>query len=205
MRTIKINRNRVTKRALEEAARVLRAGGVVAFPTETSYGLAADPAAAAAVRRVYVIKGRPARKPLPLVAASVAAVARTFRVDGLAAKLARRHWPGPLTLVLPLRRGAKLPATAGKRDAAVRVPQSAWARAIAAACGGLATSTSANLSGDAAIYDPAVLRRAFGVAGRKPDLFLDAGRLPVRAASTIVRVARGTVQTLRQGSVVIDT
>lgn len=204
MRVIRINRHRVGKRALAAAAAVLEAGGAVVFPTETSYGLAAKPDDAAAVRLVYAIKGRPATKPLPLVAASARAVAKAFVMKGASAELARKHWPGPLTLVLPLRRGRVLPALAGGKSGAVRVPASAWARAIAAACGGLATSTSANLSGDEPCYRSTETRAAFSGRDASPDLLLDGGTLPVRKPSTIVRVRRGKMDVLRPGPVRID-
>ncbi len=201
MKTIRVQRRRVSTRALAAAAAALEAGGVVAYPTETSYGLAANPANAAAVRRVYAIKGRPASKPLPLVATSVRAAAKAFVLNGTAAKLGRHHWPGALTIVLPAKRGRALPALAGGRTGAVRVPASAWARAIAAACGGLATSTSANRSGDAPCYRPAEIRAAFAGRRAAPDLLLDAGTLPRRPASTIVRVRGGKADVLRHGTV----
>jgi L-threonylcarbamoyladenylate synthase len=181
---------------------------VVAFPTETSYGLAADPRNARAVARVYAIKDRPRSKPLPLVAASVAAVARVLTLAGAAAGIARKHWPGALTIILPLKRAARvgkrrLHGLSGKRDAAVRVPRSAWARAVADAAGGVVTSTSANLSGDAAIYAPRDIISAFASrpASKRPDLLLSAGTLKKRPPSTIIRMRRDTVEVIRQGSV----
>lgn len=201
MRVIKVSRNRLSRRVLDEVAAVLAAGGTVVMPTETAYGIAADPHSAKAVAAVYLAKGRPRRKPLPLIAASVADVRATFDLRGPVSALARRHWPGPLTLVLPLKSGIRLPATAGERDGAVRVPKSAWARAIAAAAGGLVTSTSANVSGDATIYDPRDVVRSFRHRRHAPTLLLDAGPLPVRKPSTIVRLKRGMMEVLRQGSV----
>ncbi len=200
MRTIVIQRGRIGKRALLEATRVLRAGGVVVFPTETSYGLAVDPSNRDAIRRIYVIKGRSESKPLPLIAASRPAVEKTFVLHGVAKKLALRHWPGPLTLVLPLKKKG-LPAANNGKDGAIRVPSSAWARALARSCGGIITSTSANLSGDAALHDPDDIVRAFSSKKITPDLFLNAGRLPSRTASTIVRVKRGILVVLRAGAV----
>ena len=89
-----------------------------------------------------------------------------------------------------------------QRDGAVRVPKSAWARAVARAAGGLVTSTSANLSGDAAIYDPADVVRAFRGRRHEPALLIDAGPLPARPPSTIVRAGkRGMMEVLRQGAV----
>jgi len=201
MRIIAIDRYRVTKRVLEDVSRTLRAGGVVAFPTETSYGLAADPKNAKAVARVYAVKGRPRGKPLPLVAASRAAVNAAFRLEGKALAVARRHWPGPLTLVLAVRRGAGIVTAGRDGTCAVRVPSSVWARSVAAAAGGLATSTSANVSGEAAIYDARDVVRGFKDRSAAPDLVLDAGRLPKRTPSTIIRLKRGTIEVVRQGSI----
>ncbi|MEY4745067.1 MAG: hypothetical protein RL272_1012 [Candidatus Parcubacteria bacterium] len=201
MKILRINRRRVSRGALEEAASVLAAGGVVAMPTETAYGLAADPACVAAVRKVFRIKGRPSGKPLPLVAASSADVTRRFVLAGVARALARRHWPGPLTIVLELKKGSRLAASAGERTGAVRVPRSAWARALAREAGGLVTSTSANISGEAAIYDPGRIVASFRGRRDAPDLVLDAGRLPVRTPSTIVRFKRGRIEVLRQGTI----
>ncbi len=189
MRTIKIARTRVSKRALKEATDVLRGGGVVVFPTETSYGLAADPSNPKAVRCVYAIKERSRRKPLPFIASSWQAVEKMFTLRGKARALALRYWPGPLTLVLSFKKGRK--------TGAVRVPSSAWARAIAHAAGGLVTSTSANISGESAVYNSRGIARSFAGRDRTPDLFLNAGVLPKRRASTIVRVKNDTIEVLR--------
>ncbi len=201
MRVIEIRRHRISKRAVAEAAAVLCGGGVIAMPTETAYGLAALPSDAAAVRRVFRIKGRPSCKPLPLIAASVADVRRAFLLDGRALALARKHWPGPLTIVLPFRKGVRLPAAAGERTGAVRVPGSVWARALAKAAGGLITSTSANVSGEAPIYDARRVVASFRGRRYAPGMVLDAGTLPVRRPSTIIRVKKGNIEVLREGQV----
>jgi L-threonylcarbamoyladenylate synthase len=199
MKIIRIDRYRTTRRTLREAADVLRRGGVVVMPTETAYGLAAVPSDAKAMRAVFAIKARPKGKPLPFIAASIAEVSRRFRLDGAAARLARKHWPGPLTIVLPYKRGRRF-AAAGIGTGAVRVPSSAWARAVAKAGGGIVTSTSANVSGQATPYDPRGIAASFARAKRAPDLMLDAGLLPVRRPSTIIHVKRGTIEVLRQGT-----
>src|SRR5688572_8379333 len=173
MRVMKIDRRRVSRKALAEAVAVLRAGGAIVMPTETAYGLAADPANAAAVAGVFRIKGRPGSKPLPLIAASIDDVRRVFILTGKALALAKRHWPGPLTLVLPFRKDRRLAAAAGERTGAVRVPASAWARTLAKEVGGLITSTSANVSGEATLYDPRKVIASFKRRRVKPDLVLD--------------------------------
>ncbi|HTM69024.1 MAG TPA: L-threonylcarbamoyladenylate synthase [Candidatus Binatia bacterium] len=204
MRIIKIDRRRVSKKALAEAAAVLRAGGVIVMPTETAYGLAADPAVRAAVASVFRIKGRPGGKPLPLIAASAADVRERFVLAGPARKLATAHWPGPLTLVLPYKRGGRLPASPGP-TAAVRVPASVWARALAKAAGGLITSTSANVSGEATLYDAAKVVASFRGRRTAPALVLDAGKLPVRRPSTIAALKRGKMVVLRPGAVKVES
>ncbi len=163
------------------------------FPTETSYGLAADPSNTSAVRRVYAIKDRSRRKPLPFVASSRAVVEKMFVLRGSARTLAFRHWPGPLTLVLPFKKG--------KKTGAVRVPSSVWARELARACGGIITATSANISGESAVYDPEGIQRSFANRKHVPDLFLDAGTLPKHRPSTIVRVKKSILVVLREGTI----
>jgi L-threonylcarbamoyladenylate synthase len=191
MRVIKINRHRISRRALEEAVRVLSTGGVVAYPTDTAYGLAADPSRRSAVARIFAIKGREKGKPLPLIAASIGQAKSFVIFGGLALKMARLHWPGPLTIVAPRR--------AVGRAIAIRGPASAGARGIAKGFGGPITSTSANVSGRPATYSGNAVARMFKNRNAVPDLLLDAGTLPLRPASTIVAVRRGKIVVLRQG------
>ncbi len=206
MRVLRVSRYRLTKRALAAALDVLRSGGVAAIPTETAYGLAADPFSRRAVSRVFVIKGRGADKQLPLIAGSYASASRVVRLSGPLLRLARRRWPGPLTVVAPLRRGVR-PAAPGRRPAtaAIRVPSSVWARGLAAAFGGPLTSTSANVSGRPALYSAAGVRREFSGRIRQPDLLLDAGVLPRRPPSTIVKMEKGRLAVLRQGAIGLPT
>ena len=200
MRVINITRTRVGKKALAEVRRALLAAEVVAFPTETAYGLAADPRNPKAVREVFRIKGRSGAKALPFVAAGEAAVAKQFVLKGRAAGLARKHWPGALTIVLPFKKGSMLAKVSGQKTGGVRVPASAWARAVARAAGGIATSTSANLSGEKSIYGAAKVIAAFR-GRRAPAIVLDAGTLPQRPPSTVVAFKNGKAVVLRQGTV----
>ena len=201
MRTIKIDRRRVGAGALAAAVAAVKAGQVVVFPTETAYGLAADPANRRAVASIFAIKGRSKEKQLPFIAASPAQAEAFVRLGSAARALARRRWPGPLTIVAPVRAGVKLAGAAAGPTAAVRVPALAWARALAAGLGRPVTSTSANLSGQPAVYSPRDIRRVFAGRRRQPDLFLDAGPLPRRRPSTIVRFKRGKIEILRPGPV----
>jgi L-threonylcarbamoyladenylate synthase len=186
---------------IEAAAAALRRGGVVAYPTETFYGLGALARDAAAVARLAGAKGRPDGKPLPLVAADRAAAEAVAVIGPLAARLADRFWPGPLTLVLPARAGLAPAITAGTGTVGIRVPGSEVARALARAAGGPIVSTSANLSGGppparAAELDPGLRARL--------DAVLDAGTTPGDRPSTVVAVEDGSVRLVREGAVPFD-
>src|SRR5258705_9021985 len=134
--------------AITAAARTLGAGGLVAFPTETVYGLGADATNGSAVARLYAAKGRPSFNPLIAHVADLAQARRLARFDATAERLAKAFWPGPLTLVLPKAPGCPVSdlATAGLDSIAVRVPSHPVARAILAAFRGPVVAPSANRS-----------------------------------------------------------
>lgn len=193
--------------SLAMAVRILRNGGTVVVPTETSYGIAADACNARAVAAVRRLKGR-GEKPMALIASSTAMVRTYFHMPALAVRLARRHWPGPLTLVLPVRdrtlaraglsRDGGSPAERGA--VGVRVPSAAVPRALSRALGRPIVATSANRSG--APPAPALAEFVLQFRGKKlPDAFLDAGRLPPRMPSTVAAVTDGRVRILRPGPV----
>jgi len=206
MRRVTIDARQPDAGALAEAATVLVAGGVVAMPTDTLYGLAADPFSPAAVARVFAIKGRSAERAMPLVAADVdQVVSQIGPLSEAARRLASRYWPGPLTLLVA--RPPSIPAdVAGGRDEiGVRVPAHAVARELCRASGRLLTATSANLSGAPASNDPDDVVRSFESAGPAGiDLLLDAGRTPGGAPSTIVDVTGRDVRLVRPGAIAWD-
>jgi L-threonylcarbamoyladenylate synthase len=187
--------------ALGEAMRVLAGGGIIAFPTETFYGLGADPAREDAVAKIFAAKGRAAGEALPLIASDVE-VARGVAAawSDAAERLAAAFWPGPLTLVLPVRAGAVVEGvTAGRETIAVRVPGHPLARALAAAApAGLLTATSANRSGSPALSTADAVERALG---RGTALIIDGGPTPGGLASTIVDLTEARPRLLREGPV----
>ncbi len=132
---------------LEAAARCLRRGGVVIFPTETFYGLGCLAADAAAVGRIYQLKRRPVQRPLPLLAADAAQAGNVVRLEAAPPELVARFWPGPLTLLLPARHGLPEPLLSAGGKAAVRVSPHPLAARLAHLAGGVLTASSANLSG----------------------------------------------------------
>jgi L-threonylcarbamoyladenylate synthase len=171
--------------AVASAARCLAAGGLVAFPTETVYGLGADATSGQAVARLYEAKGRPAFNPLIAHVGDLAAARRLARFDADAERLASAFWPGPLTLVLP--KAADCPvaelATAGLDTIAVRVPDHPVARAILAAFGGPVVAPSANRSGH---VSPTTAAHVLADLGGRIDLIVDGGPASVGVESTIV-------------------
>jgi L-threonylcarbamoyladenylate synthase len=171
--------------ATADAARVLGAGGLVAFPTETVYGLGADATSRPAVARLYAAKGRPAFNPLIAHVTDVAAAQRLARFDADAARLAKEFWPGPLTLVLPKAAGCPVAelATAGLDTIAVRVPAHHVARDILAAFGKPVVAPSANRSGH---VSPTCAAHVAADLGGRIDLIVDGGATPVGVESTIV-------------------
>jgi L-threonylcarbamoyladenylate synthase len=171
--------------ALAEAARCLKAGGLVAFPTETVYGLGADASQAQAVARIYEAKGRPSFNPLIAHVADIKAAQDIARFDATALRLAEAFWPGPLTLVLP--KTAQCPvaelATAGLDTVAIRVPAHPVAKDLLRAFGGAVVAPSANISGH--VSPTTAAHVANDLAGRI-DLILDGGPVEVGVESTIV-------------------
>jgi L-threonylcarbamoyladenylate synthase len=171
--------------AVAEAARSLRDGGLVAFPTETVYGLGADASNAATIARLYEAKGRPAFNPLIAHVGDLHAAQRIATFDAQAILLANAFWPGPLTLVLPKAPGCAVAdlATAGLDTIAVRVPAHRIAREILRAFGGPVVAPSANLSGHVSPTTAAHVQS--DLAGRI-DLIIDGGAVEVGVESTIV-------------------
>ena len=171
--------------AVAAAARTLATGGLIAFPTETVYGLGADAANAEAIARLYQAKGRPAFNPLISHVSGLAAAQRLAQFDATALALADAFWPGPLTLVLPktLRCPVADIATAGLDTVAVRIPAHPLARAILDAFGGAVVAPSANLSGH---VSPTTAAHVQGDLAGRIDLIVDGGPVQVGVESTIV-------------------
>jgi len=182
------------------AAGVLRAGGLVAFPTETVYGLGADASNAAALRRLYAVKRRPADHPV-IVHVGTAAQLDDLAADvpAVARVLARACWPGPLTLVVRRRPGAVADEATGGRDTVgVRVPDHPLARALLDAFGGPVAAPSANRFGK---VSPTTARHVRDDLDGDVDVILDGGPCDVGVESTIVDVTGDAPVVLRVGGV----
>ena len=187
--------------ALDEAAAIIRAGGLVAFPTETVYGLGANALDADAVRAIYAAKGRPTTNPVIVHVTSVDdARALTRSWPALAQRAAALWWPGPLTLVLP--RAAHVPdAVTGGLDAvAVRLPAHPVARALIAAAGRPIAAPSANRSNE---LSPTTAQHVAKGMGDRVGLILDGGPCAVGLESTVLDLTGDVPTVLRPGGVSI--
>jgi L-threonylcarbamoyladenylate synthase len=185
--------------AISQAAALLRAGGLVAFPTETVYGLGANALDAAAVRRIFSAKGRPAYNPLIVHVADVAGARALVREwSPLAQALSERFWPGPLTLVLPKRPDVPDEVTAGRDSVAVRVPAHPVARALLVATGLPLAAPSANRFTELSPVTAAQVARSLGDG---VGLILDGGRTGVGIESTVVDLSVSPPALLRPGTI----
>jgi len=185
--------------SIKRAAAVLRGGGLVAFPTETVYGLGADASNSAAVSRIYAVKGRPSDHPVIVHIADVGQLARWTRdVSDAAARLAARFWPGPLTLVLRRAHGVGDELTGGQETIGLRVPGHPIALELLREFGGGIAAPSANRFGRISPTTAEHVRRDLG---SDVDLILDGGPCDIGIESTIVDLSRGRPVLLRPGRV----
>ncbi len=183
-----------------EAARLIRAGEPVAVPTETVYGLAADATSGEAVARIYAAKGRPSFNPLIVHITGLKQAEEIAHFDGRARELAERWWPGPLTLVLPLKEGGPIASlvTAGLPTIALRASAHAVMQALIKEADRPLAAPSANASGRISPTRPAHVLAS--LSGRTP-LVLDGGSTAHGLESTIVAVRNGGIELLRRGPI----
>jgi L-threonylcarbamoyladenylate synthase len=177
------------KQCMREAIRVLKKGGVVIYPTETSYGIGADFSSGKARKKVYSIKGRGKEKKLSVIVSNLAMISKIATIDEDAQALIRKFMPGPLTLVVKAKRGT----------IAFRIPSNKFALTLTERFGKPITATSANISGKPQIYEIIKIIQTFN---GKVDLVVDAGDLKKKKPSTIYDVVNKKL--LRRGPVKLE-
>lgn len=193
VRAFRISLEKTEGNSIRTAAEVLRTGGIVAFPTETVYGLCVDGNNAGAVEKLYALKGRDAGKACAHLLGDLRQASQLVNLlPDAADRLVRSFWPGPLTLVVPDKSGHRV---------GLRLPAVPLARALAREFGGPLLQTSANRSGRPAALNGAGVAQAFGEG---VDLLLDAGRTPGGVSSTVVLCDGGTFEILRAGAIPPD-
>lgn len=189
--------------AIAEAARRILVGEPVAMPTETVYGLAADATNGDAVARIYAAKGRPSFNPLIVHVCDFDAAREIGEFSAEAEALTAQHWPGPLTLVVPLRANSRIASlvTAGLSTIAIRVPAHPAMQALLAATGKPLAAPSANASGG---ISPTRAAHVAGSLGERVGLIVDGGPCARGIESTIVAATGGPLRLLRRGPVEVD-
>jgi L-threonylcarbamoyladenylate synthase len=187
------------KQTRERARNVMAAGGVIAFRTDTFYGLGADPFNRDALIKINSLKGREGGKPI-LIVISDAALAQRFIADSskLFEAVCERHWPGALTLVVKARREVPEELTAGSGTVGVRLPDDEGVREFVRACGGALTATSANLAGEPPARTAAEVARYFPST---LDMIVDGGPARGDKPSTVLDVSEGRARLIREGVV----
>lgn len=184
------------REGIEKAVEVVKSGGVIVYPTDTVYSIGCDPKNNKAVGRLFRIKERK-KKPIPILCDSFDSAAKIVYLNGIAMKLARKYWPGALTIVAPMKEELPFQIHQGTGAVGVRVPDLKLCIELIHKCCGHITGTSANKSGK---FSCRSAKEAESELGKDVDLILNGGTLH-NVASTVVSVAENKVAVLRKGSI----
>lgn len=196
---IKVNREKPEQESIARAGKIIRDGGLVAFPTETVYGLGGDALNPASSRRIYEAKGRPSDNPLIVHICQWESMSRIARrIPEEAKKLADAFWPGPLTMILPKTDSVPKETTGGLDTVAVRFPSDRIAQEFIRASGGFVAAPSANTSGRPS---PTLARYVWEDLGGRIEMILDGGEVGIGLESTIVDLSGSAPMILRPGYV----
>jgi len=187
---------------IQKAARIVKNGGLVVYPTDTVYGLGCNPFNDSAIERVFKVKGERKQKPLPILASDITFIEKIAHIDERARKIAEKHWPGPLTLVVPRKPALPSIVTCSLPSVGVRIPNHKVAIQLICLCNGLLVGTSANKTGE---KPPKTPQEATKQLGDKVDIVLNGGPTPLNQESTIIDLTQKKPKTLREGPIKLDT
>jgi len=187
--------DRIKGRHIQQAVDILRSGGVIAYPTDTIYGLGCDITNKQAIERIRHIKGRDKKKPMSFVCADLTQISNYAKVSNYAHRILKRSLPGAYTFVLPATRETPRVLQSKQKTVGLRIPDHPIPLALVAALGQPILSTSANRSEQEVITEPWMLEDEFGT---QIDLILECGPLPVQASS-VVSLVGDHAEVLRQG------
>jgi L-threonylcarbamoyladenylate synthase len=177
-----------------------RNGGVIAYPTESFYGLGVDPLSEEAIKGLFRLKGRPTNKPIPVIIGDMSMLEDTLTEEpgSLARRIMEQYWPGPLTIILKAKKGLPSQLTAGSGSIAVRIPGRPVTRGLVAAIGAPLTTTSANPAAATPATTPEMITDYFGA---DIDIIIDAGTLPGGLPSTIIDLRTDKPILIREGQI----
>ena len=191
-----VNPENPQPRLIHQVCESLRGGGVIAYPTDTTYGLGCDIFSRQGIRTIYQIKQRDARKPFSFICADLADVSRYAHVSNLAFRIMKQHLPGPYTFVLEATRVVPDSLVTRQKTVGIRIPDDQIALDIVRELGHPLVTTSANLAGEAPLHDPYDIEQQLG---RQLDLVVDGG-IRLGDPSTIVSLIDDRIEVLREGS-----
>lgn len=191
---------------LSVAVQALQQGQTIAYPTETSYGFGCDVTNHEAVHKIFQIKGREAGKPMLMVVANLEQIKPYIVWDERLELINKKYWPGPLTVVVPARLPIALAHGIVSADGwiAFRVTSNAIAKELAETLGKPLVSTSANVAGEPPLYSATDIVTKFSTQREQPDILIDAGDLPKVLPSTIIKLAPGRIEIIRQGTITVE-
>ncbi len=194
------------EKQINRAAEIIRGGGVVVYPTDTSYGLAVDATNADAVKRLYELKGRNFNKPTHVIFPSFTELERIVSLEPAARKIIQKLFPGPVTVVVPLRKnsGSWKQLSADTKTLGFRMPDHPMVRLLVKTLGRPITTTSANKSGRPNCYSANAVRTQFKKSKLKPDYYLNGGKLKSTKPSTVIQIKDNRIHLLREGPVTLQ-
>ncbi|MBX4191831.1 MAG: threonylcarbamoyl-AMP synthase [Candidatus Doudnabacteria bacterium] len=189
--------------SVDQAVKILKQGKVVVYPTDTAYGLAVDATNAKAVNRLFALKGRDFRNPVHIIIPSGNWLTKIVSLSTTALKLMNKFLPGPLTVVLPLKiKGSSWKKlSAGTKTIGIRLPNNKIALELVEKLGKPITTTSANISGQSACYSVLEVKKQFEKSVKKPDIYLNGGKLKKIKPSTVVLLTGERAKIIRLGPI----
>ena len=201
MEQISVINNRLSKKTVQKIVSLLKDGGIIVYPTETAYAIGGDARNKEAIKKIYRIKKRSEKLPLPVIVGSLEQAKKFAFFDSVSLKLAKKYWPGALTLILKKKKVIPSILTAGKQNIAIRVSGNSIARIIAKELGGPIISTSANDSTKKECYSIKAINKQISNLEKKVELIVNVGKLPTVKPSTIIKATSNKIVLLRRGSV----
>jgi len=193
MRLLKTN-----PKNIKTASDTVKLGGLIVYPTDTLYGLGCDPFNIEAVKRIFKVKGEERKKPLPILASNIQQVKKIAYLPKEVEKVAKRFWPGPLTIVVPKKPALPDIVTCDTDSVGVRVPKHDSALQLIRLSGGLLVGTSANRTGE---KPPKTAQEAVQQLGEEIDIILDGGPAPLGVSSTVVDFTSVKPKLVRKGPI----
>ncbi|MEK7565108.1 MAG: L-threonylcarbamoyladenylate synthase [Patescibacteria group bacterium] len=197
MKILDIRNNFSPELASKEAALALLKGRVIVYPTDTLYGMGANAFDNDAIRKIFAIKKRSEKKPLPVMVGSISMAKAMAVIDKPREKILKSFWPGPFTFILKKKPSISFLLTAGRNSIALRVPDNYFCQNLIKDFEGPVTATSANISGEADYFDSREIIERFSLEEIQPDLFIDNGVLSESDPSTIIDLTTDNVRIVR--------